>query len=456
MVSINEFLNVANSQEIGQGTNESAKLYIQQNKKEYNGLKVEISFGIGRATSIPWIAFLGYNQKVQRGIYPVFLYYRKLNILILAYGVSESNEPLEHWNNTEALEKISSYFKENFNINQQVKYGDSYVYKVYSIKGTIDEIEIQTDLKNLIDTYHTCFNLKIEDEANVTSEYQYETDPDKPFISTEEFRKYVNLLERKKNIILQGSPGVGKTFIARKLAYEMMKESTNGYIEMVQFHQSYSYEDFIQGLRPSVNGFRITPGVFFKFCRRAIAHPNKKFFFIIDEINRGNLSKIFGELLMLIENDKRGPEYSIKLTYSEIEEDKFYVPDNLYIIGTMNTSDRSLAVVDYALRRRFAFINILPYFGSKFQDLLLTSGLSQKLMDHIVSNVSILNRHITEDINLGSGYQVGHSYFCTYNNKMDESIWYNEVLDFEIKPLLEEIWYDDLNKVNEMMEILTK
>src|SRR5690554_1086704 len=115
----------------------------------------------------------------------------------------------------------------------------------------------------------------------------------------------VSLLKRKKNIILQGPPGVGKTFIARKLAYEIMQEVKDANIEMVQFHQSYSYEDFIQGLRPTQKGgFDLRDGIFYSFCQRALAHPERPFFFIIDEINRGNLSKIFGELMMLIERSE--------------------------------------------------------------------------------------------------------------------------------------------------------
>ena len=133
---------------------------------------------------------------------------------------------------------------------------------------------------------------------------------------------------------------MGKTFIAKKIAYEIMGNMNDAQIEMVQFHQSYSYEDFIQGLRPNKKGFELRNGIFYNFCQQALAHPERQFFFIIDEINRGNLSKIFGELLMLIETDKRGEKYAIKLTYAEDEEDTFYVPENLYIIGTMNTADR--------------------------------------------------------------------------------------------------------------------
>ncbi|MCG7856690.1 AAA family ATPase [Flavihumibacter sediminis] len=266
----------------------------------------------------------------------------------------------------------------------------------------------------------------------------------------------VTLLQRKKNIILQGPPGVGKTFIARKIAFQILQERKDANIEMVQFHQSYSYEDFIQGLRPTLRGnFDLKDGIFYNFCRRARANPEKPYFFIIDEINRGNLSKIFGEMMMLIEADKRDERFALKLTYSDDEADKFYVPDNLYIIGTMNTADRSLAIVDYALRRRFAFISLEPDYGDSFRKFLLHKGVSMGLTEHICVAINKINNSIKEDINLGDGFQIGHSYFCTYTSKVPEANWWNEVIQFEIKPLLEEIWFDDNKKVIDALQLLS-
>jgi 5-methylcytosine-specific restriction protein B len=294
-------------------------------------------------------------------------------------------------------------------------------------------------------------------QSSNVKKYKFLEDTDKPFISEIDFLQTVALLRKKKNVILQGPPGVGKTFIARKLAYEIMQEVKDANIEMVQFHQSYSYEDFIQGLRPTQKGgFDLRDGIFYSFCHRALAHPDRPFFFIIDEINRGNLSKIFGELMMLIEADKREEKFALKLTYAEDEEDRFYVPENLYIIGTMNTADRSLAIVDYALRRRFAFVTLQPDYGENFRSFLSSKGLTAPIVEHICSSVTKVNSKIKDDINLGEGFQIGHSYFCTFTASEDENKWWNEILSFELKPLLEEIWFDDSVKVAEVLKQLSR
>lgn len=256
---------------------------------------------------------------------------------------------------------------------------------------------------------------------------------DEVYISREDYNRLKELLEHKKNIVLQGPPGVGKTFAARRLAWSILKKKDNSRVEFVQFHQNYSYDDFVIGYRPTENSFELKNGIFYDFCLKANGDKGNKYFFIIDEINRGNLSKIFGELLMGIEKDYRGKE-SIKLPYNGLS---ISVPDNLYIIGLMNTADRSLALIDYALRRRFGFFNMKPGFDSDgFKKH--AANASKKFLD-VVEIIRHLNTEIDDDESLGEGFEIGHSYFTGEPN--DDTT--NLVVNYEILPTLKEYWFDD-------------
>ena len=276
------------------------------------------------------------------------------------------------------------------------------------------------------------------------------------YITEKEYDKLKNLILDKKNIILQGSAGVGKSYAAKRLAYSIIGEKDNERVKMIQFHQSYSYEDFIIGYRPKneTDGFELKEGVFYKFCKEAEMDENKenKYFLIIDEINRGNISKIFGELFMLIENDKRGEEYALELVYKD--DEKFFVPENLYIIGLMNTADRSLAMLDYALRRRFIFIDIEPAFNKpQFKNDLENKNIDKDLINKIIEKFTKLNETIKSDKTLGKGYTIGHSYFCNRKNLNKED--YEDIINYEIAPTLREYWFDNEDKAKkEIKELL--
>ena len=260
------------------------------------------------------------------------------------------------------------------------------------------------------------------------------------------YETLVRLIRKKKNVILQGAPGVGKTYAAKRLAYSMMGEKDAERVMMVQFHQSYSYEDFIMGFRPSEKGFELKHGAFYTFCKKAEEDSDNEYFFIIDEINRGNLSKIFGELFMLIESDKRGVE--LRLLYAN---EKFSVPANVYIIGMMNTADRSLALLDYALRRRFAFFEMQPGFETEgFRAYRM--ALQSERFDKLILCVENLNNAIAADESLGEGFRIGHSYFCNLKEADEQTL--SNIVEYELIPLLKEYWFDEPTKVKDWANIL--
>ena len=276
------------------------------------------------------------------------------------------------------------------------------------------------------------------------------------FFSEEFFNNIIDTLKVKKNIILQGPPGTGKTFISKKIAERITGKKEN--IFSIQFHQSYSYEEFVVGYKPNSEGnFALQKGSLIQVCERAKQNENENFVMFIDEINRANISKVFGELLSLIENDKRGPENAVKILYSE-NDINFYIPSNLYFVCAMNTADRSLKMVDYALRRRFSFFEFKPEFDKpEFKNFLKDKNVNAKTIDRIVNNISKVNQQISDDnFELGDGYCIGHSYFCPKGNSSDSfgDQWYEQIIEYEIKPLINEYYFDKPDQAAELIDTL--
>ncbi len=365
------------------------------------------------------------------------------------------------------------------NFSQKTWYFYTYIHPIWHLRDYENQPEWQKAVDQLIDfvwygkeqDYEFFTNLfwgkeKLEPKRDID-----EISPNPPysiediiasgvFLDRDTLVNYLKKMQEKKAIIIQGPPGVGKTFIARKLAFALMQEIDLGRLEFVQFHQSYSYDDFIRGFRPSQNQagtFQLQDGIFFEFCQKAIEDPDRDYVFIIDEINRGNLSQIFGEVLMLIERDKRGNEFAVPLVYRRDDDSRFYIPQNLYLIGLMNLADRSLAMVDYALRRRFGFIDLTPQFESDlYSGWLFDRLMNPNLIDLIVSKMTNLNKVIREDPVLGENYQIGHSYFCPRGDDFSGLTvdWYKGIIHTEIIPLLKEYWFDSPSKVQDAFDNL--
>ena len=395
-----------------------------------------------------------YNENNhQRRIFKNFLNAKKGD-LVIGYEATPTKQIVALLEIAEENNGKELFFKKTESLSAPVDFS--------SIKD-IDELSEMEFLKNKNGSFFKLtedeFNVLIDiirEDNPINKQYDVEKYDDKAFLdevfmSKEDLNTLKKLLETKNNLILQGAPGTGKTFAATRLAYAIMGIKDKSRVEFIQFHQNYSYEDFIMGYKPEEDGgFKLQKGVFYNFCRKAKAEPNKHFFFIIDEINRGNLSKIFGELLLLIEKSYRGENVSVKLAYSD---ELFYVPKNLYIIGMMNTADRSLAMIDYALRRRFAFFKMKPSFDSegfkKYQN-----NIDNRKFDKVIDAIKSLNENIMKDDSLGEGFCIGHSYFCE-QKKYDEK-WLHNVIMYDVAPMLEEYWFDNKETCEHEIEKLTK
>jgi len=460
---------------------ESLEKWLQELPAVANrpSIKVKMSVGQGGWTKTPWIALLDNRETTttQRGTYIVFLIAEDLSVtyLTLNQGMTDLRSTLGQRGAVEAMLNVASEIRPQiqelsdagFQLDNQITlFSETGAAKNYEI-GTIAHVDYASDDlpddATVIRQLHALLGAyaRIVERSPATPAVMPDpdagdwSDPVAPygiedalrdlFLEEKDVQRYLDIWSHKKNMILQGAPGVGKSFIARRLAYTLIGALDDQKIQTVQFHQTYSYEDFVQGYRPNgQQGFDRKNGIFYQFCERALDDPDSTYVFIIDEINRGNLSKIFGELMLLVEADKRGPTWRTRLTYALDTDPDFFVPNNLYILGMMNTADRSLSLVDYALRRRFAFVAMEPQYHSlKFTARLEETGVSVEVINKIIRNMAQLNEDIANDrINLGPGFRIGHSFFTPTKYVSDPNIWYNRVVETEIYPLLEEYWFD--------------
>jgi 5-methylcytosine-specific restriction protein B len=298
-------------------------------------------------------------------------------------------------------------------------------------------------------------DLETEEEAAAPSYTVAQITEEGCFLAPDTLAHILARIETKKNLVLQGPPGTGKTWLAKRLAYALIGSKdpkvTRDRLRVVQFHPSLSYEDFVRGWRPSADGkLKLTNGVFLEIVEAAKAEPDRPFVLVIEEINRGNPAQIFGELLTLLEDSKRSREEAMELAYRQDAAERVYIPRNLHVIGTMNIADRSLALVDLALRRRFAFVNLEPQLNQSWKAWCTDRcGLSAEIVSLVEQRINALNTEITRDPSLGAQYRVGHSYVTPLPGVtgVDGRVWFRDIIDTEIVPLLEEYWFDAPDKV---------
>ncbi len=301
-------------------------------------------------------------------------------------------------------------------------------------------------------------------EEEAPASYSYTVDhiiEDGCFLPRADLDNFLERLRKKKNIILQGPPGTGKTWLAKRLGYALLEtrdlKAIRQRLRIVQFHPSLSYEDFVCGWRPQAGGeLALKDGTFLEIVDAALSEPGRPFVLIIEEINRGNPAQVFGEMLTLLEDSKRQADEALELAYRDGEAKRVYIPENLHVIGTMNIADRSLALVDLAFRRRFAFISLEPALNERWRGWCTERcGFDPTFLSLVEERIQSLNKSIAADRSLGRQYRIGHSYITPDVGEMigktidDHKVWFRNKIRTEIEPLLEEYWFDAPEKATE-------
>lgn len=297
-----------------------------------------------------------------------------------------------------------------------------------------------------------------EDDENIEVEYDLDSIiADGCFLPLETLEKALDRLRVKKNLILQGPPGTGKTWLAKRLAFALIGEKSDEHVRPIQFHANMSYEDFVQGFRPGADSrLELVDGPFMTLIEDAKNHETDTYVMVIEEINRGNPAQIFGEMLTLLEADKRNESEALALAYSP---KRVHIPENVYVIGTMNVADRSLALVDFALRRRFAFLDLEPSFNGAWSEWCLENCEADgAFLTDIQRRLDALNDVIANDSNLGKQFRVGHSVVTPARETIMDAEWFKSVVETEIQPLLAEYWFDigGAQKVRDQVAMLTE
>lgn len=463
-------------------------LTLDGQSQEYINKKLNIEISMnglkGRCTANDYLELLdNLDTRFQEDSYPVHSF---PELSLAAYKCRPNNSeksPKRNWNDIipsqvkqlcyekqsyeftvdEFLERFTNDLEERYPDRKDVGGGAKYLLKEMVKDGRMELLSkgvyrlLSEDLISDLDieTYSELDTQVAPDTYSID-----DITADGCFLPQSKIKMILKRLQAKKNIILQGPPGTGKTWLAKRLAFALIGHRDDSKIKAVQFHPNLSYEDFIRGWRPSGEGkLTLVNGPFMEMIDNALKDPDSKHVIVIEEINRGNPAQVFGEMLTLLETDKRTPDEALELSYKREDGERVFIPDNLYVIGTMNIADRSLALVDLALRRRFAFIDLEPTLGKPWHDWVQDkNGIDAEFLYDIERRISALNDEISTDASLGAQFQVGHSYVTPAGGMKitDAKEWFFEVIETEVGPLLDEYWFDDLEKSRKVQKRLTE